>query len=90
MSFSSFCLVNKTSPPEIVLIPYKTVLSHTETFMIVARHDGFVLQWSFGILLWELCTRGSDPLPDVDNHLVKEFYESGQRLPKTAHINDEL
>jgi len=37
--------------------------------------------WSFGVVLWELMTRGARPYEDVDNSEIRLFLESGRRLP---------
>ena len=39
------------------------------------------VQWSFGVLLWELCTRGSMPYADVAHFDILSYLESGHRLP---------
>ena len=49
-----------------------------------------MLQWSYGILLWELVTRGSPPYPGVANSEVKQLLESGQRLDKPNYVNDTV
>jgi len=47
-----------------------------------------LLQWSYGILLWELVTRGSVPYPGLANSEVKELLESGRRLDKPTYVDD--
>ena len=49
-----------------------------------------MLQWSYGILLWELVTRGSLPYPGVANSGVKQLLESGRRLDKPNYVNDTV
>jgi len=48
------------------------------------------LQWSFGVVLWELMTRGVSPYPDVDNWDVIQFLESGRRLTQPPYCPDAL
>ncbi|KAF6021994.1 MET [Bugula neritina] len=36
--------------------------------------------WSYGVLVWELCTRGAPPYSDVDSWDVKSFLQRGRRL----------
>ncbi|XP_062614200.1 hepatocyte growth factor receptor-like, partial [Saccostrea cucullata] len=36
--------------------------------------------WSFGVVLWELMTRGSQPYPEVDNWDMSIYLKSGRRL----------
>lgn len=38
--------------------------------------------WSYGVLLWELLTRGVIPYPSVDNWEIINYLKSGRRLPK--------
>ena len=38
--------------------------------------------WSFGILLWELVTKGSQPYPDMTNEQVLEAVPQGYRMPE--------
>ena len=43
------------------------------------------VQWSFGVVVWELLTRGICPYPEVDNWDVIEYIKSGRRLPKPSY-----
>lgn len=36
--------------------------------------------WSYGILLWELMTRGVTPYPDVDNFDIFSYLKEGRRM----------
>lgn len=36
--------------------------------------------WSYGVVLWELLTRGKTPYADVDNFMLKPYLERGRRL----------
>ncbi|XP_061187116.1 hepatocyte growth factor receptor-like [Saccostrea echinata] len=36
--------------------------------------------WSFGVVLWELMTRGAQPYPEVDNWDMSIYLKSGRRL----------
>ena len=38
--------------------------------------------WSFGILLWELVTKGSLPYPGMTNQQVREAVPKGYRMPE--------
>uniref|UniRef100_UPI00358E7B1D hepatocyte growth factor receptor n=1 Tax=Myxine glutinosa TaxID=7769 RepID=UPI00358E7B1D len=38
--------------------------------------------WSFGVLLWELMTRGAPPYADIDPFDMKIYLLSGRRLPQ--------
>ncbi|XP_078732531.1 hepatocyte growth factor receptor-like isoform X1 [Lampetra fluviatilis] len=46
--------------------------------------------WSFGVLLWELQTRGAPPYPDVDPFDMARFLRQGRRLPQPEYCPDEL
>ena len=47
-------------------------------------------QWSFGIVLWELLSRGMKPYPGVDNLDIKRFLKRGDRLEKPSHSPPEV
>ena len=38
--------------------------------------------WSYGVLVWELFTRGMIPYSNIDNNLLFYNLENGYRLPK--------
>lgn len=46
--------------------------------------------WSYGIVLWELLTRGVTPYPEVDNWDVVTYLKSGRRLPQPAYAPGDL
>ncbi|KAI0234411.1 Hepatocyte growth factor receptor [Lamellibrachia satsuma] len=51
------------------------------------QHSTFTTKsdvWSFGIVLWELMTRGVKPYADIDNVDLRRFLELGRRLEKPA------
>ncbi|VDH96957.1 proto-oncogene tyrosine-protein kinase Met [Mytilus galloprovincialis] len=39
--------------------------------------------WSFGVVMWELMTRGSAPYCDVNNWDMHKYLQSGRRLKRT-------
>ncbi len=47
-------------------------------------------QWSFGVLMWELLTRGCTPYPDIDNFDVKDYVMRGNRMDKPDFAPTEL
>lgn len=46
--------------------------------------------WSFGVLLWELMTRGSLPFADVKDQDVPNLIQSGQELPQPQYCPDNV
>ncbi len=38
--------------------------------------------WSYGVLVWELFTRGITPYPQIDNNYIFHHLKQGNRLPK--------
>ncbi|XP_003738572.1 hepatocyte growth factor receptor [Galendromus occidentalis] len=46
--------------------------------------------WSYGVVLWELMTRGCVPLPNVDNWEVQNWLISGRRMLKPSFCPDAL
>ncbi|XP_029286992.1 macrophage-stimulating protein receptor-like isoform X2 [Cottoperca gobio] len=46
--------------------------------------------WSYGILLWELLTRGASPYPDVDPYDITHYLLKGRRLPQPQFCLDTL
>jgi hypothetical protein len=46
--------------------------------------------WSFGIILWELVTLGSQPYAGLDNYEVMPYLETGKRLPRPLRCPDDL
>ena len=47
-------------------------------------------QWSYGVLLWELMTRGAVPYPDVENWDVGRFIQSDKRLDRPPYCPDSV
>ncbi|CAH1794786.1 unnamed protein product [Owenia fusiformis] len=46
--------------------------------------------WSFGVLMWEVHTRGGMPYADVESYAIKAFVTSGQRLERPPLTPDEV
>ncbi|XP_041445114.1 macrophage stimulating 1 receptor L homeolog isoform X3 [Xenopus laevis] len=46
--------------------------------------------WSFGVLLWELMTRGAPPYPDVDAYDITRYLFRGRRLAQPEYCPNPL
>lgn len=46
--------------------------------------------WSFGVLMWELMTRGASPYPDVDPYDITRYLIQGRRLHQPQYCLDSL
>ncbi|XP_062617696.1 hepatocyte growth factor receptor-like [Saccostrea cucullata] len=46
--------------------------------------------WSFGVVLWELMTRGVNPYPEVDNWDVLRYIKKNRRMPQPPFCPDPL
>ncbi|XP_053377597.1 hepatocyte growth factor receptor-like isoform X2 [Mercenaria mercenaria] len=46
--------------------------------------------WSFGVVLWELLTRGVNPYPTVDNWDILRYLKEGRKLNKPDFCPNEM
>ena len=44
--------------------------------------------WSFGVLFWEILSRGSEPYPLIDSLDILKYLKSGNRLPQLTNCSD--
>ena len=49
-----------------------------------------ILQWSFGVVCWEVFSLGKQPYAAVEHQNILQHIESGNRLPKTSLCRDEM
>lgn len=50
----------------------------------------FVIQWSFGVTMWEIFSRGSHPYAAVDNMDILTYVKSGGRLKRPSQCPTQL
>ncbi|XP_030743467.1 macrophage-stimulating protein receptor [Echinops telfairi] len=61
-------------------------LESLQTYKFTTKSD----VWSFGVLLWELLTRGAPPYPHIDPFDLTYFLAQGRRLPQPEYCPDAL
>ncbi|XP_006873710.1 PREDICTED: macrophage-stimulating protein receptor [Chrysochloris asiatica] len=61
-------------------------LESLQTYRFTTKSD----VWSFGVLLWELLTRGAPPYPHIDPFDLTYFLAQGRRLPQPEYCPDSL
>ncbi|XP_006171001.1 macrophage-stimulating protein receptor [Tupaia chinensis] len=61
-------------------------LESLQTYRFTTKSD----VWSFGVLLWELLTRGAPPYPHVDPYDLPHFLTQGRRLPQPEYCPNSL
>ncbi|CAH3035797.1 unnamed protein product [Pocillopora meandrina] len=51
----------------------------------------FILhRWSYGIVIWEVFSIGESPYPGKKSKKVVDLLQTGYRMPRPAHISQEL
>lgn len=45
-------------------------------------------QWSFGVTMWEIATRGQTPYPGVENSEIYDYLRQGNRLKQPPDCLD--
>lgn len=49
-----------------------------------------VCQWSFGVTMWEIVSRGRTPYPGIHNHELLDLLQSGHRLKPPEDCDQKL
>ena len=47
-------------------------------------------RWSFGIVLWEICTMGGSPYPGLPTEDLFDYLTTGKRMSQPVTCPDEL
>jgi len=50
----------------------------------------FNCRWSFGVVLYEICTIGAEPYPGISPYKFPSVLQKGYRIPKPEYFKDEL
>ena len=50
----------------------------------------FSTKWSYGIVLWEIFTRGFNPYPNLGNADIEGFLKQGKRLNKPEIASENM
>ncbi|XP_004399314.1 PREDICTED: macrophage-stimulating protein receptor isoform X1 [Odobenus rosmarus divergens] len=61
-------------------------LESLQTYRFTTKSD----VWSFGVLLWELLTRGAPPYPHIDPFDLTQYLAQGRRLPQPEYCPSSL
>ncbi|KAM5291873.1 macrophage-stimulating protein receptor [Ctenodactylus gundi] len=61
-------------------------LESLQTYRFTTKSD----VWSFGVLLWELLTRGAPPYSHIDHFDLTHFLAQGRRLPQPEYCPNAL
>ena len=72
----------------------KSVLQNNETPIVAVGSVHLslcaVLQWSYGVLLWEVFTRGSTPYEHVENWDIGRYIQKGNRLERPEYCPSKV
>lgn len=92
MAIESLQTQKFTTKSDVVSLYYRAYwYMLVTTVMYVSRMQWLsVSQWSYGILMWELLTRGASPYADVDPYDIAHFLLKGRRLPQPQFCPDTL
>ncbi|EMP25278.1 Tyrosine-protein kinase receptor UFO [Chelonia mydas] len=65
---------------------------HPNVMKLLAHASAHALlpQWSFGVTMWEIATRGQTPYPGVENSEIYDYLRQGHRLKQPLDCLDAL
>lgn len=71
------CLLKWLAPEVIEAEDFNALTTHSDV-------------WSYGVVLWELLTRGVTPYPDVDNSDLPKHVKDGNRMKKPKQCPEDV
>ncbi len=96
-SYGEWCIIPKIPRYNNVLHLWNDIECYfTSTALVLSIctvHEGvFVcpLQWSFGVTMWEIATRGQTPYPGVENSEIYDYLRQGNRLKQPPDCLDSM
>ena len=71
---------------------YKTTLNEASLYHIyhIIRYTSLCDVWSFGVLAWEIFSKGGTPYQGMTNTRARELIDSGYRMPAPDGTPDEV
>lgn len=72
------------------LIQSCLVVTLTECLNLYFNFLFLCSQWSFGVTMWEIVSRGRTPYPGVHNHELLDLLLSGHRLKPLKDCDQKL
>ena len=58
------------------------VLEYIQQYSLYYSHPPCVVQWSYGVTMWEIFSGGKAPYPGTDPLILVQRLEEGDRMPK--------
>ncbi|CAH1776167.1 unnamed protein product, partial [Owenia fusiformis] len=58
--------------------------------LLYGKYSSMSDVWSFGVLMWEVHTRGGTPYADLESREIKSYVINGRRLEKPPLTHDDV